>query len=185
MVKKKEDRKKNIVGLIVSCIIAIICLPLFLINIFIIVDSCLHPEEIPSFMGYKPFIVYSGSMEKEIPVGSIAIIKEIDPDSLKKRDIIAFKCDDGSVVTHRIIKIKEKNENRYYVTKGDQNSSVDQYMVSNAMIEGKYLFNIAYLGYFAMFLKEPLGLVSVLLGIALCFMIYLFIAEKSKNTQNV
>lgn len=173
-------KKKNIISLIISWIIIIILLPIFLINVSLIVKHIIHPNEVPSIAGYKPFIVYSGSMETEIPIGSIAIIKEVDPDNLKTNDIIAFMQSDNSIVTHRIVDIKIKNNQTYYVTKGDKNSSVDRQLVSQTMVEGKYLYSISYIGYIAMFLKEPLGLTTVLLGISLLFMIFLFISEKNK-----
>ena len=175
---------KNVISLVISWIIVIICLPIFFINVVLITKHLLFPNEIPSIAGYKPFIVYSGSMEKEIPIGSIAIIKETEPKNLHEEDIIAFMQEDNTIVTHRIVDIKTKNNKTYYVTKGDNNSSNDQELVSSYMIEGKYLFSIAYIGYIAMFLKEPLGLTTVLLGIGLCFMICLFISDKRKNKEN-
>lgn len=175
---QEKGRKK--IALVV--VIIIIFIPLLFINSFIIVDSLMHRDKAPGFIGYKPFIVYSGSMKNEIPVGSIAIIKEVDNKTLAKGDIIAFRTEDNSIVTHRIADVKTDDKQTYYITKGDQNKINDQQKVTANMIEGKYLFRIAYLGYLAMFLKEPLGLITVLLWIFLCFMICLFISKNDKHS---
>ena len=64
---------------------------MLIVNIFIIIQARTNPEEVPNIFGYKPFIVLSGSMESEINVGDLAIVKNIDINSLKIGDIIAFK----------------------------------------------------------------------------------------------
>lgn len=178
----KEKRSK--VNLVIGIIVAIVCIPLLFINIVIIADSMIHPGEAPGFFGYKPFIVTSGSMENIMPVGSMAIVKEVDTNTLKKDDIIAYKVEDGSVITHRIIDIKEDSGNTYYITKGDQNNTEDQQLVTADMIEGEYKFKILYLGSIALFIRQPVGIICVLLGLALCFMIYIFISDKKKNKQS-
>ena len=72
----------------VSIIILIILIPILFVNGVILVNSFIHPDEIPSFFGWKPFIVLSGSMETEIDAGDVAVVKETDTASLKKGDII-------------------------------------------------------------------------------------------------
>lgn len=174
----------NKVSLVVGIIIAIVCIPLLFINLVIIADSIIHQGEAPGFFGYKPFIVTSGSMENIMPVGSMAIVKEINIDTLKKDDIIAYRVEDGSVITHRIIDIKEVNGNTYYITKGDQNNTQDQQLVTSDMIEGKYEFKILYLGSIALFVRQPIGVICILMGVALCFMIYVFVNDKKKNKES-
>ena len=73
---------------VVSIIILIILIPILFVNGVILVNSFIHPDEIPSFFGWKPFIVLSGSMETEIDAGDVAVVRETDTASLKKGDII-------------------------------------------------------------------------------------------------
>ena len=98
-----KNRKVNILGII----IIIIFLPILIINTTLIIKSYLKPSEAPSFLGYKPFIVLSGSMEPTIMTGDLAIIKNENVDNLKVGDIIAFK-NDTSVITHRIVQLQVK-----------------------------------------------------------------------------
>ena len=77
----------------------------FFIIISVFIQTKVSPEKIPSIFGYKPFIVLSGSMEAEIYKGDLAIVKNVDATTLKKNDIIAFRDEEGYVVTHRIVKV--------------------------------------------------------------------------------
>ena len=63
---------------ILSIICIIILLPVLFVNAVILINSWVHPNEIPSFFGWKPFIVLSGSMESEIYSGDIVVVKEVD-----------------------------------------------------------------------------------------------------------
>ncbi|MGI6120505.1 MAG: S26 family signal peptidase [Desulfosporosinus sp.] len=55
--------------------------------------SYIYPDKVPDFMGYKPFIVLSGSMEPTILTGDLVLTKEISAGTIAKDDIIAFKTD--------------------------------------------------------------------------------------------
>ena len=74
---------------------------------------------IPGLFGIRPYVVYSGSMEPEIPTGAVVFTKEGEF-SPKKGDIITFHNGD-TVVTHRVVK-KEKD---IFITKGDANKTED------------------------------------------------------------
>ena len=137
------------------------------------------PKEIPSFFGYKPFIVLSGSMESEINSGDIAAAKEVDVTKLKKGDIIAFRSG-KSVITHRIVDIIDDNGVLEFVTKGDNNNNNDKNVVTSNNVEGKYVFRLKGVGNFAMFLQTPLGMI-IFLSIPV---ILLFMIESKENKSN-
>lgn len=154
---------------IISIIILIILLPVLIVNSVILINSYTKPDEIPSFMGWKPFIVLSGSMETEIKTGDIVVVKEVPIEEIKLNDIIAFK-EDGIVITHRIVEIKDENGLRKYITKGDNNNVQDSGFVLKEQIEGIYKFRIEGLGNLAMFIQTPIGMLvclSIPLGILL------------------
>ena len=85
--------------------------------------------------GYTTLIVSSGSMEPELMVGDVIIIKECD--SYNKGDIITFNVNNEYLVTHRIIEEKEN----HYITKGDNNNSADDNIILEEQIEGKLIHN--------------------------------------------
>lgn len=167
---------------IISIVILIIIVPILFVNGVILVNSFIHPDKIPSFFGWKPFIVLSGSMETEIFAGDVAVVKEIDTKELKKGDIIAFKTDDDIVVTHRIEKIIKESGETKYITKGDNNNTEDNGYVLPQQIEGVYQFKISKLGNLAMFIQTPTGMISCL-SIPLIFLILIQIMDNRKDRK--
>lgn len=155
---------------VISIIILIIISPILFVNVVILIDSAIHPNEVPSFFGYKPFIVLSGSMKDEINDGDLVLTKECDTSNLKVGDIISFKSDE-IVVTHRISNINYEDGRRHFITKGDNNDAEDAGYVKEENVEGLYLFKISGLGNVAMFLQTPIGIVvalSIPLAILIC-----------------
>ena len=168
---------------VVTIIVLIILIPIIFINGVIIADSAIHPDEVPSFLGWKPFIVLSGSMETEIMTGDLVITKEIDTSKLKVGDIIAFKKD-GYVTTHRIISIDEVDGQKQYVTKGDNNNTQDEGYTTDDMIEGVYKKKLSGLGNLAMFVQTPSGMV-IALSIPLILLILMQVSNGKNDRENL
>lgn len=150
--REEEKRKVSVIGII----LLIIFLPILIVNLTLIVKTWLYPDKIADFMGYKPFIVLSGSMEPNIMTGDMVIVKVTDANKLEKGEIVAFKSGD-SVVTHRIIDITEEDNQKVFVTKGDNNNTEDRDKVTLNQVEGKCIKRIPKLGDFAMFLQTTWG----------------------------
>lgn len=167
----------------ISIIVVLILLPILLMSIVILVDSYTHPNEVPSFFGWKPFIVLSGSMETQISAGDIVVVKEIDTNELKKGDIIAFK-DGNIVITHRIDEVTEIDGKTQYITKGDNNSTQDIGYVLPEQVEGVFKFKIARLGNIAMFIQTPLGMI-VCLSIPIIIIILLQTTDSKKEKEEL
>ena len=86
-----------------------------------VIISCL-PVTVPRLMGYEIYDVVSGSMEPEIPVGSILYVEGLAPEDVEEGDVIAF-WSNGSVVAHRVV--KNKVVEGTFITKGDANARED------------------------------------------------------------
>lgn len=150
MGKLKNENKKTLEWIFISILILI---TIIILTIF--VKTKIKSNEIPSIFGYKPFVIMSGSMENELMEGDLALIKKVDVKELKVNDIIAFKDQDNYVVTHRIIKISNKNGKRSFITKGDNNNVKDTLVVKEENIEGIYKFKIKEFGKVVLFLQQP------------------------------
>ena len=129
---------------------------------------------IPKIMGYEEMAVLTGSMEPNYPVGSLIFVKEEDPENLKVGDVITYRLDEDTVVTHRIVEINQ--EEQTVTTKGDANSDNDGSPVSYPNIVGKAQFKITYLGYIAMNIKTPKGIIAVC-GVLVLIILLTFIPE--------
>lgn len=99
----------------------------------------------------KPIAIASGSMEKELFVGDIAIIQKCNANDVNVGDIIEYQMD-GYTVIHRIIEKKQKKGEYYFITKGDNNKYLDSKEVRENQLIGKVIFKIRYLGYPAIWL---------------------------------
>jgi len=169
--KQRADRLKKIFRILTY----IIVFPLLIYNIALIVQSVLNPNQTPSFLGIKTYVIISGSMIPEFQIGDIAVVKEVENDELKEGDIISFR-EGQNVITHRITQKLEENGQTIYVTKGDNNNAEDIAKVSYALIEGKVVAKIAYIGKIALMLKGKVAIIFI-------FIIYYIIISKERRNK--
>ena len=133
-------------------------------------------------MGYKPFIVLSGSMETAINIGDLIIVKDVNPKNIKPNDIITFKKD-NVVISHRVVEIQNNEGTSIrFKTKGDNNNVADDFTVNINEIEGIFVNKIPGVGNFLLLLSKPMGLVLVILIIIILFTSLYFIHfNREKN----
>ena len=168
---------------IIITILLILLLPILIINGVIIINSYINPDKIPSFFGWKPFIVLSGSMETQINTGDLVIVKETENTNLNEGDIIAFKNGD-TVITHRIVERIEEEGKLQYKTKGDNNNVTDDWYVEPDNIEGIYKFKISKLGNVAMFIQTPIGTITCLsIPIILIILVQMSSSKEKQKTM--
>lgn len=142
----------------------VIVLPFLIFNLTLIIKSKLYPDKIADFMGYKPFIVMSGSMETTINIGDLVIVKKVNSSSIHTGDIIAFK-NGNIVISHRVKEVINDSGTYKFKTKGDNNNVADDFIVSSDAIEGIFVNKIPGLGSILLFLGKPIGLLMVILVI--------------------
>ena len=73
-----------------------------------VIASCL-PVTVPRFMGYEIYNVVSGSMEPEIPVGSVIYVEEAVPEEVQEGDVIALWSNDSVVDTCLVKAVIDEN----------------------------------------------------------------------------
>ena len=142
----------------------VIVLPFLIFNLTLIIKSILYPDKIADFMGYKPFIVMSGSMETTINIGDLVIVKKVNSSSIHIGDIIAFK-NGNIVISHRVKEVINDSGTYKFKTKGDNNNVADDFIVNSDAIEGIFVNKIPGLGSILLFLGKPIGLLMVILVI--------------------
>lgn len=119
------------------------------------------------FLGFKPNIVLSDSLQDTFAVGDLEISKKVDPATLAAGDIITFRSIDpanyGSVVTHKIREVTTYEGGLAFVTYGTTTGVDDAYPVPADRVLGKYVFRLPKMGYFFEFLTTPAGYVTLIL----------------------
>jgi signal peptidase len=93
---------------------------------------------------YGILVIGSGSMSGSIEKGDVVFFHN-KKEPLEVGDVIVFQKDDIRVV-HRIVDIKNINDEFRYYTKGDANPTPDEKYVTDDLLAGKVLFRIRYIG---------------------------------------
>lgn len=114
----------------------------------------------------KSYIVLSGSMEPEIPTGSVVFVKK--ENYYITGDIVTFspKGNKTEVVTHRIVNVERDsvyNGNTKFQTKGDANKTPDNWEINEKNVSGRVIFSLPYLGYIASVAKDPKGFIALVI----------------------
>lgn len=120
--------------------------------------------------GLSPFAVLSGSMEPELPVGSLIYVKPVDPTEVHVGDAITFRLESGTLVTHEVYEIDaETHEFRTHgIANVDSqgNISPDAAPVPWSSLVGSVVACVPLLGYINVFITQPPGIFVVVTGVA-------------------
>ena len=119
----------------------------------------------------KVLTVLSGSMEPTIHTGSVVVVKPIT--NYKVGDVITFGPNTKIQIptTHRIAEIRVQEGQTVYKTQGDANNGEDMKEVSGKDVIGKVYFSVPYVGYIIDFVRQPTGLILVIVLPAI-FIVY-------------
>lgn len=162
-------KKSRLIKRILTIIIYILLIPIILWNLIIMVQTIKNPNETPSVYGIKTFCIISGSMEPDIQINDVVLIKEVPQNEINKGDIITFDVK-GEKITHRITNIEaDENGELIYTTKGDANNIEDETKVTFEDIEGKYIGKIPKVGKIIMALKSK---TTVFIILAILILLY-------------
>ena len=113
------------------------------IGLLVIVIGLCLPITLPRVFGFRVYEVISGSMEPEIPVGSVLYVKPTDLKSIEEGDVIAYQNVD-EVVAHRVV--YNRSGLGEFVTKGDANNVEDREPVSYDAVVGKVELHLPWFG---------------------------------------
>ena len=126
------------------------------------------------FFGFfQPYVIVSGSMEPEIPTGSIVFVNN----SFAPGDIVTY-THAGQTVTHRILK-KTGDE---YILKGDANRTADLGIVKETDIQGKVILVIPFLGTILIYARNYFIFAVPIILISNIFKIR---KKRKKETKNI
>ena len=128
--------------------------------------------------GIVPYVVLSGSMEPTIKTGSLCFINRYSNfNDIKEKDIVAFKLENGTLVTHRAIEISDSG----ITTKGDRNKEQDGSLVTKNNYVGKNILWIPKIGYLVMACQSTRGERVLLTFILLLFIIGILFGDNKKE----
>lgn len=124
-------------------------------------------------LGYTPYVITSGSMIPEYPVGSIVYVKEVSTNELAIGDDISFYINNSVIATHRIGEIDYTNEQiqTYGINNKDSegNQINDAEPVDFDKIVGRVEFTIPALGYLYIITRTTTGKIAVVAIVVVLF----------------
>lgn len=134
----------------------------------------------------RPLVVVSGSMEPDIPVGSLIAGRTVAAADLEVGDVVTVprRAGTADLVTHRIVEIRESDAAegaRELVLRGDANATDDPmpYTVTEAR---RHVAAVPGGGYLVQTLRSPRGMV-VLAGVLLAAVVLTFSVPRADEPE--
>ena len=151
----KPARCKYVARQVLSIVFFVLAVAFFTLVVLFTIDS--KNRDNVYVLGYKPFIITSGSMEPEYKTNSLVVIKKTDFSSVRAGDTIAFRSEtmSNNIVFHRVVKVTDGG----LVTKGDNNEYSDADLVKRNEFIGTKVFHTNIAAQYVTNLKSPGGLV--------------------------
>lgn len=160
---------------------------IFLLSVIILIFNARLKGEAPNVFGYQVYIVSSGSMEPELMVGDVILVKEVDAEDIRVGDIITYKGEEGELrdkfITHEVIKGPSREGDRYsFVTCGIAPGAISDPKIYDDQILGVYKRTIPHIDKIYNFFLKPQGIIVFVFLIVILFgyeLIALVISYKS------
>lgn len=150
--------------------------------ILLLVIALCGPMTVPRLFGYEIYHVVSGSMEPEIPVGSLIYVEGADPEKISEGEVIAFRSG-STVVVHRVM--QNKVVEGEFVTKGDANAAEDRNTIPYAQLNGRVIYHFPWAGQLLSLYASPVGKVYLVLFAACGAMLNMLAGRLRKNYGKV
>ena len=171
----------------------------FFISTYIILEV-FAPTKTVDIIGFKSYVIISPSMEPEIIVNDMIVIRKVDDEDLVVGDKITFfvyipELGEKSTVTHYIGDIEVIDGVTVYKTQG-ANKDIGEYdewtdESSNPIeitfedIEGRVALVIPKLGHAVNLLSDPISIGFLVINLTLIyFLVKLFKAPKKEEEEN-
>ena len=162
--------------------VAAICSLLGTVILIIVILACL-PFTIPKVLGGQIYTVVSGSMEPEIPVGSLVYVTNAKPEKIEVGDVIAFygARDAGTIITHRVL--ENHIEDEEFITKGDANETQDMNHTRYDHLVGKVAWHLPKAGFAAQMFSSTSGKLALgcMIGLGLVMHLMADALDKKKK----
>lgn len=172
----------KVIKVIGNCLFGLIAISLLIILFFTFVN---RGNDIPRIGNYSVLEVEGTSMHPTIKNGDLIAIDRRVKEKYEVGDIVSFVIEDGSIITHEIIKVDDTIQNVRYYTKGENNNYQDNDYIEIKHIIGEYKgFRIPLLGYVVGFGSTPIGytlLVILPLGVMVTLIVKELLKEISKK----
>ncbi|MBR3614645.1 MAG: signal peptidase I [Clostridia bacterium] len=123
-------------------------------------------------------------MQPILNIDDVIVVKKCDIRELKKNDIITFTKEERTI-SHRIVKIIEREKDRVFITQGDNNEITDDGYVKDVQIYGKVIFNIPKIGKIVEYIQNKAGFIRIAVLVIIIFILISMKDEKRNRRKMV
>lgn len=105
---------------------------------------------VPKIAGATPYTILTGSMEPDLPPGTLVVIRPIEADEVEVGSVITYQLSSGeaAVATHRVIAVGHSAKGgRVWTTQGDANEAPDPRPVEPVQLKGELWYSVPLLGH--------------------------------------
>ncbi len=132
--------------------------------VFILAQKFVFKEE--GIFGYRTFVIITSSMQPNLEIGDVIVVKTVDTKTLEAGDIITYqgKVSDfkGKIVTHMIKTIdKDDDGSLLFYTKGTVSNMMDP-VVSSDQIYGKMIYRFYLISLVSKIIRSKYGFVLLI-----------------------
>lgn len=138
------------------------------------------PLTVPRALGYEIYNVVSGSMEPEIPIGSVIYVESVEPATIAEGEIIAFHSED-SIITHRVV--QNRSLQGEFITKGDANPGEDMNPVAYSEVVGRVTRHFPVVGRLMAVYASRVGKIYILILTA-CGVMFNMLAKRLRDRRH-
>ena len=134
---------------------------------------CIIAAAASMFLGVKPLVFRSGSMEPTIPTGALALTVPVAADDLAVGDVVSVVTPGDVRITHRVTALAPLGDGTVAVTmQGDANNAADPspYIVDEV---DRVFFHVSGVGYVVAWLTSPVAIfLGGMMAGALCVIVF-------------
>lgn len=157
----------------------------FLLCIFVVGQRLVFKDS--GIFGFRLFTIVTGSMSPELDIGEVILVKETNLDKLKKGNLITYRGMSGDykdkIVTHKIVDIKEENNQKIFYTKGIKNLSEDP-AVYGEQVYGKVIYKPLILSLLSKIVRNKFGFILLILIPLIAILIYEMISLRKEIKED-
>lgn len=98
-------------------------------------------------IGHDLVVIKGASMEPTIPIGSLLVLEPVAAENLRPGDVVSVRAAaDRTVVTHRIVRVVDRQGQPWLELRGDANGDPDPSLVPASAVVGRAALVLAGLG---------------------------------------
>jgi len=139
--------------------------------------ACVALTTLGPHVGHPALVIEGGSMQPTIPLGALVILDQGAPADLHVGDVVSFRADNGTIVTHRVTRLAQLDGAPWFGTKGDANAEPDPTITPDSAILGRVAWSIPGAGELIWLLARPIGIAAAVL-VAATLLVFAMVLEE-------